>query len=207
MRQLHLGVPHRVYGVAASGNCHKVKMALEILGIPYRWHEVDLLGGETRSAAFLGRNPNGQVPVLQVDATTYLAESNAILCYLAEGSGLWPGERLARAQVLQWLFFEQYSHEPCVAVARFIRMFRRRLDDPRLPGLLERAAGVLGVMERHLEGRGFFVGPALTIADLSLYAYTHRADEAGIDLAGYPRIRGWLERVAAVPGVTQMPPP
>jgi glutathione S-transferase len=207
MRQLSLGVPHRVYGVSASGNCHKVKMALDHLGIPYRWHEVDMMGGETRRPEFLARNPNGKVPVLQIDATTYLAESNAILCYLAEGSTLWPGERLARAQVLQWLFFEQYSHEPQIAVARFIRLFLKQLDHPRLPKLIEGSLQALDVMEQHLARHDFFVGGELSIADLSLFAYTHRADDAGVTLDGHPHVRAWLARCAGQRGVSAMPGP
>jgi len=205
MRQLSLGVPHRVYGMARSGNCHKVRMALDHLNLPYRWHEVDVVGGETRSERFLAINPAGKVPVLQIDATTHLPESNAILGYLAEGTPLWPGERLARAQVLQWMFFEQYSHEPYVAVARYIRVFLKRTDDPRLPGLVEKGIEALDVMERHLARHEFLVGRGLTIADLALYAYTHCAADAGIDLAPHPAIRGWLERCGAERGVGPMP--
>jgi glutathione S-transferase len=199
--------PFRVYGSAASGNCHKVKLALDLLGIPYRWHEVDLLAGATRTPQFLALNPNGKVPLLQVDDHTWLAESNAILCYLADGSDLWPGDRLARAQVLQWMFFEQYSHEPAIAVARFIRVFLKRPDDPRLPALAARGHQALEVMQRHLQGRSFFAGTTFTIADIALFAYTHRADEGGFDLARYPAVRAWLDRCRAVPGMTEMPAP
>jgi glutathione S-transferase len=207
MRQISLGVPHRVYGVASSGNCHKVKMALEHLGIPYRWHEVDMMGGETRRPEFLARNPNGKVPLLQIDATTYLPESNAILCYLAEGTALWPGERLASAQVLQWLFFEQYSHEPMIAVARFIRLFERKPDDPRLPRLVAGSLRALDVMEQHLARHPFFVGAQLSIADLGLFAYTHRAEDAGVSLDNHPQVRAWLDRCRGERGVSEMPGP
>jgi len=205
MRQISLGVPHRVYGMAASGNCHKVRMALDILKIPYRWHEVDVIAGETRGAEFLSMNPNGEVPVLQIDGDTYLAQSNAILCYLADGTPLWPGDRLARAQALQWMFFEQYSHEPCIAVARFIRVFQKNADDPRLPDLLARGARALAVMEQHLRNRPYFLGRQLTIADLALFAYTHRAADGGFNLARYPAVSAWLERCRDEAGVTEMP--
>lgn len=199
--------PFRVYGTAASGNCHKVKLALDLLGLPYRWHEVDVVRGDTRSAEFLAMNPNGQVPVLQVDDHTWLPESNAILCYLADGTALWPGDRLARAQALRWMFFEQYSHEPAIAVARFIRAFLKRGDDPRLPELMKRGERALGVMEQHLARQPFFTGDAFTIADIALFAYTHKAHEGGFDLAAYPAVRAWLDRCRAVPGVTEMPAP
>jgi glutathione S-transferase len=197
--------PYRVYGDAASGNCHKVKLALDLLGLPYRWHAVDVLSGETRSPEFLARNPNGKVPVLQIDEHTFLAESNAILCYLTEGTDLWPGDRLQRAQTLQWLFFEQYSHEPYVAVARYIRVYLRKDNDPRLPDLLRRGNAALAVMDRHLQARPFFVGSGLSIADLALFAYTHKAHEGGFDLAPYPAVQAWLQRCLATPGVTAMP--
>lgn len=199
--------PFRVYGTAASGNCHKVKLALDILGLPYRWHEVDIMKGETQTPQYLRMNLNGKVPLLQIDDHTWLAESNAILGYLAEGTELWEGDRLQRAQVLQWMFFEQYSHEPYIAVARFIRTFLKRNDDPRLPDLERRGHKALGVMEEHLASRTFFVGESITIADLSLFAYTHKANEGGFDLSGYPAVQAWLARVRAVPGVSDAPSP
>jgi glutathione S-transferase len=193
--------------MAASGNCHKVRMALDLLGLPYRWQETDLMQGATRTPEFLEMNPNGKVPVLAIDGEVFLPESNAILWYLGEGTRLVPAERLDRARMLQWMFFEQYTHEPSIAVARFIRVFARRDDDPRLPDLLKRGHAALGVMEKHLAGRDWFAGEALSLADLALYAYTHRADDGGFDLAAYPAVRGWLARVAATPGITPMPSP
>jgi glutathione S-transferase len=190
----------------ASGNCHKVRLALDLLGLPYRWHEVDVLGGETRTPSFLAMNPNGKVPVLQIDDHTFLAESNAILCYLADGTRLWPGDRLARAQALAWMFFEQYSHEPYIAVARFVRRFLRRDDDPRLPELTRRGHEALAVMERHLARHAWFAAEQFSIADIALFAYTHRADEGGFDLASYPALRSWLDRCRALPGISEMPP-
>jgi glutathione S-transferase len=176
-----------------------------VLGLPCRWHEVDVLKGETRTPEFLAMNPNGRVPVLQIDDHTFLAESNAILCYLADGSSLWPGDRLARAQALQWMFFEQYSHEPYIAVARFIRRFLGLDDDPRLPELARRGHEALAVMERHLSLHPFFAAGRFSIADIAQFAYTHRASDGGFDLAPYPAVQAWLARCRAVPGVSDMP--
>jgi glutathione S-transferase len=194
-----------VYGTSASGNCHKVRMVLDITGAPYAWREVDILQAGTRSPEFLRLNPNGKVPVVVLDDGTALAESNAILWYFGEGTRLLPDDRLGRAQMLQWMFFEQYTHEPAIAVARFIRVFLQKVDDPRLPELLARGARALGVMEQHLATRDFFVGGRLSLADLALFAYTHRADEGGIDLAAFPAVRAWLARCRAQPGVSEMP--
>ena len=196
-----------VYGMASSGNCHKVKMALEHLRLPYQWREIDTLKGETRTPSFLAMNPNGQVPVLAIDENTFLFESNAILWYLSEGTSLVPEDKFHRARVLQWMFFEQYSHETAIAVARFIRVFLKKPNDERLPSLEKRGYAALGVMDRHLSERVFFVGEALSIADLALFAYTHKADEGGFDIAPYPAVRAWLARVAAAPGVSAMPSP
>ncbi len=196
-----------VYGMASSGNCHKIRMALEHLRLPYQWRETDTRKGETRTPSFLAMNPNGQVPVLAVDPQTFLVESNAILWYLGEGTSLVPEDRFQRARVLQWMFFEQYSHEPAIAVARYLRMFLKRDDDPRLPDLQKRGYAALGVMDRHLTQREYFAGDSLSIADLVLYAYTHKADEGGFDIAPYPAVVAWLDRVAAAPGVSTMPSP
>lgn len=205
MQPFSLHVPHRVYGMAASGNCHKVKLALDLLHLPCRWHEIDIMKGESRTPEFLRMNPNGKVPVLQIDANTFLAESNAILCYLADGSDLWPGDRLTRAQALQWLFFEQYSHEPYIAVARFLLVFAKRPDDARFPELVKRGNAALAVMENHVRRHEFFVGRRLSIADIALFAYTHRADTGGFDLAPYPAVRAWIERCLQQPGMSAMP--
>jgi len=198
---------YTVHGTSTSGNCHKVRMALDILRLPYEWREVDILQGETRTPEFLAMNPNGEVPVLAIDGTTFLAESNAILWFLAEGTPLVPSDRLARAQVLQWLFFEQYSHEPAIAVARFIRCFLKKPDDPRLPELARRGDRALAVMERHLSDRSYFAGDTLTIADLALFAYTHKAADGGFVLENYPAVSAWLARCRGAPGVTEMPTP
>jgi glutathione S-transferase len=183
-----------------SGNGYKVRLLLHQLGIPFRLVEHDILQGETRSPDFLALSPNGRIPLLQLQDGTLLAESGAILCYLALDSAFWPAERIERALTLQWLFFEQNSHEPAIAVARFLRM---RPDGPHradLSDLLQRGHAALAVMERHLAGRSYFVADRYGIADIALYAYTHVAHEGGFDLSGYPSVRAWLERVAAQPG-------
>ena len=207
MQPISLNVPHRVYGMASSGNCHKVKLVCDTLHIPYRWHETDIMKGESRTPEYLRMNPNGRVPLLQIDTNTYLPESNAILCYLADGSDLWPGDRLVRAQALQWMFFEQYSHEPYIAVARFLKLFVKRHDDPRFPDLMKRGYAALGVMETHLAQNPFFVARRLTIADIALFAYTHCADDGGFDLTPYPNVRAWIERCLQQPGMATMPAP
>jgi glutathione S-transferase len=191
-----------VYGMADSGNCYKVKLALEQLGKPYRWVEVDSSKGGTQTREFLARNPNGKVPTLQLEDGGYLPESNAILWYLAEGTPLLPEDRLGHAHALQWMFFEQYSHEPCIAVARFILRYLPA-DHPRraeLPRLAERGRHALGVMEQHLAKESYFAAGRYTVADISLYAYTHCARDGGFDLQPYPQVRAWLERVRAQPG-------
>jgi glutathione S-transferase len=197
----------RVYGTSVSGNCHKVRMALEALGRPYAWTEIDSNRGDTRTPQFLAMNPNGKVPVLEIEPGTYLPESNAILWYLADGTPLLPGDALPRARVLQWLFFEQYSHEPYIAVARFLRKLhpdpaaQRALADSKMDG----GYRALGVMEGHLARAAFFVGDRYSIADLALYAYTHVAGDGGFDLQRFPAVRAWLSRVQAQPGYAAMP--
>jgi glutathione S-transferase len=195
-----------VYGDRESGNCYKVLLVLHLLGIGYRWRPVDILAGETRRPDFLARNPNGRVPVLELAPGVHLAESNAILCYLAEGSALMPDDRLLKARILQWLFFEQYSHEPNIATSRY---YLHYLKDPvgkadelarrRAPGLQ-----ALAVMEDRLARLPFFVGERLTVADIALFAYTHVAGEGGFDLAPFPAIRSWIDRVREQPGFEPM---
>ena len=190
-----------VYGMSDSGNCYKVKLALEQLALPYRWVEVDTGRGETRSLNFLAMNANGKVPILALEDGTFLPESGAILYYLAEGSRLLPQERLARARVLQWMFFEQYSHEPYVAVARSILRYQPA-DSPRraeLPRLRERGSQALAVMEEHLRREPFFAAARYSIADIALYAYTHCAADGGFDLGAFPAIGAWLQRVRSQP--------
>jgi glutathione S-transferase len=197
----------RVYGMSSSGNCYKVRLLLEQLQQPYEWIEIDVRTGLTRQPEFLGRNPNGRVPTLEYEPGKYLAESDAILVYLAEGSAFWPQQRLQRAQVLQWMFFEQYSHEPYIAVARFIctvlpAQHERRAELPRLH---QRGYQALAVMEQQLAREPFFVGDAYSIADIALYAYTHAAGEGGFELQGFPAVRAWITRVESQPRFVPMP--
>ena len=196
-----------VFGMADSGNCYKVRLVLEQLGLAYRWVEIDPGAGETRTPDFLAMNPNGKVPALQLEDGTFLAESNAILNYLAEGTRLMPQGRLERAQVLQWMFFEQYSHEPYVAVARAILRYQPP-DSPRraeLPRLHERGRQALAVMDGHLARQPYFVAERYSIADIALYAYTHCAGDGGFDLSAYPALTGWLQRVRSQPRHVPLP--
>jgi len=198
-----------VYGFSWSGNCHKLRLLLEQLGREYRWVEVDSSRGETRTPEFIAKNPNGRVPVIELDDGRVMAESDAILFWLAEGTPFLPEDSWQRAQALSWMFFEQYSHEPYVAVARFIRGWTP-LDSPRrasLPELQQRGHQALAVMERHLSAAAWFSGPDYGVADIALFAYTDVADEGGFDLTAYPAVRDWLARVRATPGFVAMPAP
>jgi glutathione S-transferase len=185
-----------------SGNGYKVRLLLAQLGLPYRWTHLDVDTGATRTPEFLKRNPNGRIPTLELDDGTNLAESNAILWYLAEDSQFVPRDRLGRAQTLQWMFFEQYSHEPYVATPRYIvkHLPADHVRRAELPERLAKGRAALAVMNEHLGSRQFFVADRYTIADIALYAYTHVAHEGGHDLTPYPNVRAWLVRVAAQPG-------
>ena len=190
-----------LYDSAVSGNCYKVRLLLGMQGIPFERREVDVVDRSGRLELLGALNPALRVPTLVLDDGEALAESNAILCYLAEGTELLPSERLERARVLQWLFFEQYSHEPYIAVVRFWVRFADA--PPREPEIAARRAGgyaALEAMERHLGGRDFLVGERFTVADIALYAYTHVAHEAGFEMGPYTAIDAWLRRVAAQPG-------
>jgi glutathione S-transferase len=191
----------KLYDNLFSGNAYKVRLLLHFLGIPFERIEMDIDRGETRTAEFLRLNPNGRVPVLEVASGVHLAESNAILWYLAEGTRFLPADRMGRAETLQWMFFEQYSHEPSIATSRY--WITHKLLTPEREALLpaKRKLGydALGVMEGHLAARRFFVGERYSIADIALYAYTHVAHEGGFDLARFPAVRAWLARVAAEP--------
>ncbi|SDU16724.1 glutathione S-transferase [Pseudomonas pohangensis] len=191
----------KVYGDYRSGNCYKLKLMLNLLGQPYEWIAVDVLKGETQTPEFLAKNPNGKIPVLELEDGTCLWESNAILNFLAQGSTFLCSEPRLATQVLQWQFFEQYSHEPYIAVARFIQLYqglpearRAEYDNCHRGGYK-----ALDVMEQQLQRTPYLVGEQYTIADVSLYAYTHVAHEGGFDLSGYPAINAWLARVAAHP--------
>lgn len=191
----------KVYGDHNSGNCYKIKLLLSQLGQPFQWVNVNILRRESRTREYLEKNPNGKIPLLEIEPGVYLAESNAILHYLGEGTPSLPSDRLLHAQVLQWLFFEQYSHEPYIATARYIVRYlgsppdyAKTLAEKRAPGY-----AALGVMEAHLASRPFFVGGRYTIADIGLYAYTHVAHEGGFELSRYRNINSWLERVRSQP--------
>lgn len=191
----------KVYGDLNSGNCYKVKLLMSLLDIEHQWIHVNVLGQETRAASFLAMNPNAKIPVMEIGSDRYLWESNAILNFLADGTIFLPAERLARARVLQWQFFEQYSHEPYIAVARYIAKYLG-LPDSRKQDYFSKQEGghkALRVMEAQLEKTAYLVGDQYTIADISLYAYTHVAEEGGFDLSAYPAIRRWLASVAGHP--------
>jgi len=195
-----------------SGNGYKVRLTLAHLGLDYRLIDLDTDGGETHTLEFLAINPNGKIPAVVLEDGRTLFESNAIVCYLAEGSRLLPHDRFARAKVLQWLFFEQYSHEPQVAVARYIHrhLAEGHARHAELPQRIENGNKALGVMERHLKSRAFMVGNAFSVADIALYAYTHVAEQGGFDLGVFPAVQGWCARVASQPGHVPMlegPPP
>jgi glutathione S-transferase len=193
---------YKLYSMQRSGNCYKVRLALAQLGIAHTLIEVDILKGETRTPHFLAMNPNGRVPVLEVAPGRYLAESNAILWYVAGDSALAPRDPIERAEALQWMFFEQHSLEPNLGSARFwLTMVKggRELQSHGLDEWMERGYQALNVMEKHLERHHFFVDGRYTIADIALYAYTHCAHESDFDLTLFPATRAWLRRVAAEP--------
>lgn len=192
-----------LYNSAVSGNCYKVRLLFAHLGIGYELREVDVVDRSKRPEILGGLNPALRVPTLVLDDGRPLAESGAILWYAGEGSRFVPADRYTRAQVLQWMFFEQYEHEPTIAVARFLIGYSAlpRVEyEKRLPRLWTDGSRALRTMERHLSNRAWFVGESMSIADIALYAYTHVAEEGEFDLSGYPAIRSWLDRVAAEPG-------
>lgn len=183
-----------------SGNAYKVRLLLTQLGLPFQRIEYDVDDGSTRKPEFLAKNPNGKVPAIELEDGTCLAESNAILYYFAEGTKFWPEGKLARAQCLQWMFFEQYSHEPYIAVVRHwvAHLGRTPENEPQLPRRKEAGYRALGVMENRLKGHDFF-SDDYSIADIALYAYTHVAHEGGFNLEPYAAVRNWLARVEAQP--------
>ena len=198
---------YTLYSMQRSGNSYKVRLALARLGIPYRMVEVDILKGESRTPEFLAKNPNGQVPLLEVAPERYLAESNAILWYVAGGSRLAPEDRIERAEALQWMFFEQHSLEPNIGAAYFwLALIKggRDLQSHALEDWMEHGYRALNVMETHLKRHDYFVAAHFTIADIALYAYTHVAEQCDFDLSDYPAIRSWLARVENEPGYVPM---
>ena len=178
----------KIYGDTQSGNCYKVQLVCQLLNIDHQWIDVDILAGDTKSDDFLKKNPNGKIPLLELDSGETLSESNAIINYLAFGSDLYPNDRLAQARVLQWQFFEQYSHEPFIAVARFINKYLGLPADKADEYAAKQTGGhkALQVMEQQLAETPFLAGEKVTTADISLYAYTHVADEGGFELEAYP---------------------
>lgn len=195
-----------LYSMQLSGNSYKVRLLLARLGIPHRLVELDILKGETRTPDFLAKNPDGHVPLLELEGGELLAESNAILVYLAEGTRYLPSDRLARAETLRWMFFEQHSHEPAIAAARFwLHLVNgRELRANEIDRWMEEGYAALSLMERHLSKRDYFVGDQATVADLALYAHTHVASEGDFDLSGFPAVNDWLTRVAGEPGHVAM---
>ena len=198
-----------LYDNLDSGNGYKVRLLLRLLGIPFDRVEMDIWAGATRTQTFLARNPNGRIPTLALEDGTHLPESNAILAYLADGTPYWPADRLARAQVLQWMFFEQYSHEPFIAVSRSLLRHQPESSEraAKLDALKPKGLDALGVMETHLAGRAWFVGDAVSIGDIALFAYTHVAGEGGFDLGPFANITAWIDRIRALPGFTPMTQP
>jgi glutathione S-transferase len=186
-----------VFGDSISGNCLKVKWVLEKLDLPYRWVEVNILAGETHTPDFLARNSAGQVPVIVLEDGRALSQSNAIIIHLAEGTGLIPDDSYDRAHMLEWMFWEQYSHEPYVAVARFQVAYLGRAPADLEPRIVERGKSALARLELALSAGGFLVGPRMSLADVALVAYTRVAHEGGFDLADYPSVQAWVGRVEA----------
>ncbi|HXR95799.1 MAG TPA: glutathione S-transferase family protein [Rhizomicrobium sp.] len=184
-----------ICGDSISGNCLKIKFVCDRLAIPYRWVETSVMKGETRTPEFLKRNPAGQVPLVEWPDGRILAQSDAIIFHLAEGSALIPADAFERAQMLQWMFWEQYSHETVIAVRRFHKTYLKKPEAEIDPGLMPKGERVLTVMDEHLATRRYFVGERLTLADIALVAYTRWAGEGGFDLGRYPRVQGWIGRV------------
>ena len=196
----------KIYGDSRSGNCYKLQLVAGLLDLSYQWVSVDILAGEARTDEFKAKNPNAKIPLLEREDGELLAESNAILNYLATGSDLLPNDPWLFAQVLQWQFFEQYSHEPYIAVARFIAQYQGMPDERRAEYEAKQPGGrkALRIMDDRLRTAEYLVGEQLTTADISLYAYTHVAEEGGFSLADYPAIGAWLQRIEQTPGYVAM---
>jgi len=198
---------YTLYSMQRSGNSYKVRLALAQLGIPYRLIEIDILRGESKTPEFLAKNPSGQVPLLEVEPNRYIAESNAILWYVAGGSALAPKNRIERAEALQWMFFEQHSLEPNIGAAYFwLALVKggRELQQHALEDWTEQGYRALRIMENHLKHHRFFAADRYTVADVALYGYTHLAHECDFDLTPFPAIRDWLDRVSAQAGHVRM---
>ncbi len=196
----------KIYGDKRSGNCYKLELLLSILDKRCEWVDIDIMKGDTRTTAFLEKSPNGKIPILEISDGIVLSESNAIMHYLAANSALIPSSQLGFARLLQWQFFEQYSHEPYIAVARYINVYLGLPEEKRHEFESKQAGGyrALAVMEQQLKQTPFLLGDALSLADISLFAYTHVAHEGGFDLSAYPAIRNWLNLIKAYKGFIPM---
>ncbi|WP_075184769.1 glutathione S-transferase family protein [Teredinibacter haidensis] len=196
----------KIYGDPVSGNCYKIQLTCSLLGIDYDWIPIDVLAGETQTPTFLRKSPNGKIPLLELDSGETLAESNAIINYLSVGSHLLPENAFQLAKAQQWQFFEQYSHEPYIAVRRFIQIYQG-LPENRLVEYEAKKAGgekALWIMDQQLQKTAFLVGEKISVADIALFAYTHVANEGGFDLADYPSIEAWLKRIKGQPNFKPM---
>jgi glutathione S-transferase len=197
----------KIFGDFKSGNCYKVQLLVSLLALKTEWIDIDILKGDTKTEGFLDLNPNGKIPLLQLDDGRVLSESNAILLYLADQSHLLPSDSFQRAKVFQWLFFEQYSHEPYIAVARFINKYLG-LPDSRLADYESKKEGgykALDIMEQQLSKTQFLVGDIMTVADIALYAYTHVAEDGGFELNRYREINRWINDIERLPNYVAMP--
>ncbi len=189
----------KLYDYLPSGNSYKIRLLASYLDLPYEHIGLDIIAGDTQTDDFKAKNPAGQIPLLELNDGRHIAESGAILYFLADGTPYFPASAFDRAKCLQWMFFEQYKHEPSIAVARFIRNYFMDNRSAELPILMTKGYAALDIMETHLETHLYFVGAGPTIADIALYAYTHVADEGGFDLASYPHIKLWLKRISEHP--------
>jgi len=196
----------KIYGDRRSGNCYKLELLLSFLALDYEWINVDILKGETRSASFLAKSPNGKIPILELDDGRILSESNAIMHFLAADSAFIPTSSFSFASLLQWQFFEQYSHEPYIAVARYINLYLGLPESRREEYESKQAGGyrALAVMEAQLQKTPYLLGDRLSLADISLFAYTHVAKDGGFDLSAYPAIRNWIGLIQAQKGFVAM---
>ncbi|MBE9114348.1 glutathione S-transferase family protein [Lusitaniella coriacea LEGE 07157] len=197
---------YKLYDFLPSGNGYKVRLLLTQLGIPFERIEMNILKGETRTPEFLKKNPNGRIPVLEIQPNVYLSESNAILFFLSDGTEFFPQESYQRAKVMQWLFFEQYSHEPNIATVRFWITELEKEEEYKSTIEQKRKLGyaALEVMENHLSSHTFFVGEKYSIVDIGLFAYTHVAEEGGFNLSRFPAIQAWIDRVKSQPNHIQI---
>jgi len=191
----------KIYGDIQSGNCYKIKLLTSLLEIEHEWIHIDILSGDTKTNEFLSKNPCGQIPLLELSDNRFLSESNAILNYLADSSPLIPNDAYERSKILQWQFFEQYSHEPYIAVARFISKYLGLPEEKKEEYKSKQIGGhnALKIMEEQLQKTPYIAGESLTIADISLYGYTHVAHEGGFNLKQYPSVLNWISQISSHP--------